>query len=91
MRINEHKKSVIDGVKLKDHQRLLPVPQRIKDNPIHNFDWDNTLILDRESNREKRRVSEMLHINFINNTINRQEDTQFLNSHSKRLNRIFNK
>ena len=50
-----------------------------------------TLILDRESNRENRRVTEMLHINYINNTINRQEDTQFLNSHYKRLNRIFNK
>ena len=34
----------------------------------------------------------MLHINFINiNTINRQDDTQFLNSHYERLNRIFNK
>ena len=33
----------------------------------------------------------MLQINFINNTINRQEDTQFLNSRYKRLNRIFNK
>ena len=76
-RINEHRKSVIDGVKRKDHQKLLPTPQHIKDNPTHNIDWGNTLILHRESKREKRRVSEMLHINFINNTINRQEDTIF--------------
>ena len=41
-RINEHRKSVIDGVKLKNHQKLLPVPQHIKDNPTHNFDWNNT-------------------------------------------------
>ena len=41
-RINEHRKSVIDGVKLKNHQKLLPVLQHIKDNPTHNFDWNNT-------------------------------------------------
>ena len=57
-RINEHKKSVIDGLKLEDFQKLLPVPQK-------------------ESNRDKRRISEMLHISFIDNTINRQEDTIF--------------
>ena len=37
-RINEHKKSVINGLKLEDCQKLLPVPQHIKDNPTHNFD-----------------------------------------------------
>ena len=41
-RINEHKKSVIDGLKLEDCQKLLPVPQHIKD--THNFDWAKTLI-----------------------------------------------
>ena len=52
MRINEHKKSVIDGSKLEGGQKLFPVPQHI--NPTHNFDWAidwdiNTLILVRES------------------------------------------
>ena len=67
------------------------VPQHIEDNPTHNFDWANTLILDRECNREKRLISEILHINWIDNTINRQEDTQFLNNQYKRLKRILNK
>ena len=33
----------------------------------------------------------MLHISFIDNTINRLEDTQFLNNYYKRLNRVFKK
>ena len=33
----------------------------------------------------------MLHISFIDNTINRQEYTQFLNNYYKRLNKVFKK
>ena len=44
----------------------------------HNFNFDKTVILDHESNYHKRIVSEMLHIKYCKDSINRQEDTQKL-------------
>ena len=38
------------------------------------FDWDNSKILDNDSNWQKRRVSEILFINNHNNALNRKED-----------------
>ena len=43
-------------------------------NPNHEFDWEKTQILDRESNYNKRIVSEMIHINCTKNTINKKEE-----------------
>ena len=42
---------------------------------FHNFNWRNFKILDRENNRLKKDISEMLHINIQNKSINKQEDT----------------
>ena len=56
---------------------MLPIPEHLNENPSHNFDFGNVQILDREINKYKRLVSEMIHINTHSYTINRQEDTQF--------------
>ena len=42
------------------------------------FDWDNVQILDREHNYNKRLISEMLFINFYDNTLNKMDDIQCL-------------
>jgi len=42
----------------------------------HNFDWDNTAILDREANYNKRLISEMIQIKEQKNGINSQKDTE---------------
>ena len=42
--------------------------------PNHEFDWNNTVILDRETNWRKRVISEMLHISRNKNSINKKED-----------------
>ena len=42
---------------------------------LHNFDWRNFKILVKESNRLKKDISEMVHINIQNKSINKQEDT----------------
>ena len=47
-------------------------------NDLHSFDWDNTKILDREMDYKKRLFFGMLRINSINNTSNKNEDTQSL-------------
>ena len=83
-RIDEHKKSI-------ENHKKLPVPIHIQENNSHNFDFDNVVILDRESNYKKRIVSEMFHINSYNDTINRKEDVQFLNSQYKSLSRMFSR
>lgn len=44
----------------------------------HDFEWDNIKILDREIGYNKRLISEMLHIKSQNNSLNKQEDTEFL-------------
>ena len=45
----------------------------------HVFNWDDTQILDREKSWNKRIISEMLDINNNPETINKKENTQFLN------------
>jgi len=44
----------------------------------HSFDWDNTKILDRESNFYKRIVSEMIHIKEQNISLNLNSDSELL-------------
>ena len=70
--IKEHEKSII---KNKD----TVVAAHIK-NSSHEFDWDNVAILDCEKFFTKRRISEMLCISGLNNTINQKEDTLCLSS-----------
>lgn len=41
----------------------------------HEFDWDNTIILDEESNYKKRIISEMLHISTQENSLNLHNNT----------------
>ena len=48
-------------------------------NNNHKFDWEGTLILDKETHYKKRLLSEMLYINSFNNTINKLADTKKLN------------
>ena len=57
----------------------MPVPKHIFENASHSFDWENTTIIDREHSFDKRRILEMLHIKGNDHTINRQENTKFLN------------
>ena len=45
----------------------------------YQFDCENVSILDREKDYRKRMISEKLHINSCKNTLNKKEDTQFLN------------
>jgi len=45
----------------------------------HFFDWDNTKIMDRESNFYKRTVSKMIHIKEQNIGLNLNSDTELLN------------
>ena len=50
-----------------------------------NFNWETDKILDIEDNYFKRLISEMLHINSNDNTLNRKEDIQFLSEIYKNL------
>ena len=77
-RIDEHKKTPLE--------KLLPIPKHLKDNLSHNFDFEKVQIVDRKTNKYKRLISEMIYINTHSQTINRQEDTQFL---SKKYQRIY--
>ena len=43
----------------------------------HNFNFDNAIVLERESNWYKRNISEMIHINW-HKTVNMRSDTQGL-------------
>ena len=71
-RLNDH---------IKNKQKNSVVTLHKKDD--HEFDWDNVKILDRESNYQKRLISEMLFINCNENTLNKKEDI-------KSLSRIYN-
>ena len=51
----------------------------------HNFDWKKTQILDRESVKTKRLLAESFYINCNEHTINKKEDSQFLNRIYKNL------
>ena len=44
---------------------------------VHEINWKDVKILDKEPNYNKRILSEMLHINIHTNTINKIEDTIF--------------
>ena len=50
------------------------INEHIREN-LHNFDWRNFENLDRENNKLKKGMSEILHINIQNKSINNQEDT----------------
>ena len=65
----------------------MPVPKYIFENPSHFLDWDNTVTIDREYILHKRPILKMLHIKSNDDTINRHEDTKFLNL---LYNRLFN-
>src|SRR5436190_8884249 len=58
------------------NQRSVITDHRIEFN--HNFDWDNTRVLDTDSFRFRREISEMIHINLQTNGINLQSDTESL-------------
>lgn len=73
-RIREHK----NNIKL-DSTRHSVISEHIL-NQSHTFDWDNTKILDHESNYQKRLISEMLHIKEHKNSINLNKDTELLDS-----------
>ena len=67
VRINEHKKS-------KNKDSVVSIHQLENK---HDFDWENTLILDFENNYQKRLISEMIHIKRNKNSI-KKEDIQKL-------------
>ena len=46
----------------------------------HEFDWENTSVLDMECNYKKRLVSEMIYIKSNHNSINKKEDIQNLST-----------
>ena len=46
----------------------------------HEFDWENTSVLDMESNYKKRLFSEMIYVKSNHNSINRKEDIQNLST-----------
>lgn len=70
-------------IRLREHMtnkdRKSVVALHIQNHENHSFDWNNARILDREKNYHKRKLSESIHINCFSNTINKKEDTQFLN------------
>lgn len=69
-RIDEHKRS---------NNSNTSVVSAHHSRPGHEFDWDNTTILDREPNYKKRCFSEMLHIKSNKHTINKKTDILYLN------------
>ena len=44
----------------------------------HKINFDKVKVIDQEKNYKRRMFSEMLNINFFNNTVNRTEDTIYL-------------
>ena len=46
----------------------------------HNFNWDETIILDTQCNWNKRLISEMLHIKDNMSAINKKEDVAKLST-----------
>jgi len=46
---------------------------------IHEFDWENVRVLDRERFLSKQLISEMMHIR-LQKSLNLQSDTKFLDS-----------
>ena len=89
--VGETKRTV--RTRIKEHQKNnnpdAVVFQHMNEH-LHVFDWDNTKILDYESNYNKRLVSEMIHIKSNKNNINKKEDVKFLNPAYFQLLRFLN-
>lgn len=68
IRVDEHKKDV---KKCKTKSALY---KHMLDNNCKSIDFDNVKIIDRERNKSKRLFSEMFHIEFFDNTMNRMSD-----------------
>ncbi len=51
----------------------------------HHINLDNVRILERESNYRKRRILEMINIKTTYDTINKQTDTEYLQSSYKNI------
>jgi len=51
----------------------------------HEFDWENVKILDNERFLGKRLISEMLHIQLQQSSLNPQADTDFLHHDYSRI------
>ena len=73
IRLEEHEKDVKNNCDK-------PVPNHCVNN--HMFEFNKVSIMDFEPNLFKRKISEMLHIQ-ANFTVNKKEDTMFLNSFYK--------
>ena len=78
IRIGEHK----NNEKNKDERSAIANHAVIHN---HNFDFKKATILDTEQFEFKRKFSEMLHIHFYDNTINRMEDTLYLKNIYKNI------
>jgi len=59
-------------------QDALSVISEHRLNTGHNFNWEKTLILDTETNYNKRLISESLHIKRQINSINKKTDTDLV-------------
>ena len=68
IRVDEHKKDV------KNCKTKSALYQHMLDNNCKSIDFDNVKIIDRERNKSKRLFSEMFHIEFFDNTMNRMSD-----------------
>ena len=71
-RIKEHKADI------RKPSSEISVVSRHRMNEMHELDWDNIRILDREQSLAKRRISEMIHIKRQTSGINKQSDTEGL-------------
>jgi len=73
-RINEHMKNIA-----LDESKHSVITKHILDKN-HTFNWQNTKILDFESNYFKRLISEMIHIKTQENSLNSIDDIECLDS-----------
>ena len=75
-RIKEYKYKTSKDIKNKNNESIVSQHQI---NFNHEFDWNNVLIVDSESDYKKRLISEMIHIKCHQNNINKKEDIHTLN------------
>ncbi|KYN04513.1 hypothetical protein ALC62_04617, partial [Cyphomyrmex costatus] len=73
-RITEHKNDI------RKNNGNFSVISEHRLNSNHEFDWDNTEIVDSERWFYRRRIAEMLHIKLQINSLNLQSDTEFLHN-----------
>ena len=83
------------GTRLKEHQKDVAIKEQksvVAKHSVYNkheFDFNNIKILDTEKNWQSRCFSEMLHIHYNSNTINKIQDTHFLkNTYKNFLNNL---